>query len=330
MQQIPDVATDLTVAVLHYQTPDVLGECVRRVQAAAPGARLVVVDAGDSQPLPADWPRSAPNLEGVDVEVVPTANHSYAHAVNVALRLADTPFVAFLNADVFVEPETFANLLYALREPAVAAVGPLVRDGDGRLQDQGLPYRRHQRRLVRGSFAVDVPWLSGCLQVVRTAAVRGFADEDFEARGRASVGGMDETFRFYNEDIDWGARMRAAGWACRLVATPVVHLGGNATPPDDPAFLLEGLRGGYVISRRYQPAWYRRAHKGTVMLWAAVMERTGSADTRGAYRQVRAMFAHDRFADSPFGATLAQRNPRFGGRRAPGAERAEASRVEPG
>lgn len=338
----PERVPGLTVAVLHYQTPDVLETCLERVVRAAPGARVLLVDAGDARPLPPAWLDSLPPEIAAPVERIEVSNHSYAATVNAALRAARTPLVAFLNADVFVRPETFANLAYALREPRVAAVGPLVRDAAGRLQRQGVPYRRYQRRVAGGALAVDVPWLSGCCQMVRLEAIVGaLGAYGGDARAptvggagdgprwathrhgpqatagasanptRPAVGGLDPTFRFYNEDIEWGWRMRRAGWSCRLVATPVVHLGGSATPPGRDAFLVEGLRGGYVLSRRTQPKGYRALHRRAVMLWAALMERFGPSETKRAYRTVRRMLVTGRVDESPFGSTLADEAPGY-------------------
>lgn len=47
--------------------------------------------------------------------------------------------------------------------------------------------------------AFDCDWLSGCLFMVRRAAYE-------------QVGGLDETFRKYFEDVDWCLRMSQAGW----------------------------------------------------------------------------------------------------------------------
>lgn len=293
--------SDLTIAIVHYQTPVVLDECLQRVRAAAPDSRVMVLDAGDERPLPSGW-------VGAGAELVRVANHSYAYAVNEAIKRCETLFLAVMNADVYVREETFANLLWAMRDPGVAAAGPLVQGDRGRLQDQGWPYRIHQEKVATGRPWAEVPWLSGCLQVVRIGAVTGTASK---LGSGAATGGMDATLRFYNEDMEWGWRLRNAGWACRLVATPVVHLGGNATPPQRDAFLVEGLRGGYVISQRYLPPWRRVVHRRAVMLWAALQKRFGDPQKRRAYRAIHRMFARKRFSESPFGATLAEENPAF-------------------
>ncbi|ADI14236.1 glycosyl transferase family 2 [Truepera radiovictrix DSM 17093] len=278
----------LTILVIHHRTPQLLGECLTRLARYAVGARVIVVDSGP----PSERPALRERLLGAELLGVP--NHSLAHAVNCGLRLVRTPFVAHMNADVWVTPETFPALLAALEPTEVAMTGPVARTADGRRQHQGPTYTLLYRRLAaqRGEPAsLPVPWLSGCLQVLKWRAV-------------AHVGGMDASLRFYNEDMEWCFRLWRAGWTCRLVATEVVHLGGASTPRD-PRFLIEGYRGGYRLSQRFRGPLYRALHRSAVLAQSALLRRWGrEAHTRAAFDAIFEMFRHQQFDRSPFGATL--------------------------
>lgn len=277
---------DLTILVLHYRTSDLLKECLKRLVAFAPGARIVVLDSSPEKTL-------VPGLE-----VVHVPNLSFAHTLNCGLKLAHTPFVAHMNADVFVTAETFPALLGAIRRPRVGMVGPRARAEGGKFQDQGLPYRIHYAR-SRYQTSAAVPWLSGCLQLVRRDAA-------------LAVGGMDASLRFYNEDIEWCTRFRRQGLRCELVQTDVLHLGGSSTPKD-PRFLVEGYRGGYRLSQRYRGTLYQAAHRTVVRLLSA-WERRFARDTvrQEAAQQISEMFRRGQFNESPFGPTLDSSNPAFG------------------
>lgn len=289
-------ASDLDVVIVHHRTPTLLARALEPLAAQRPDATVVVVDTALDPSLPHQLDRAHPRLRWVAAP-----NHSYAHAVNVGLRATDAPFVALMNADVEVGPTTLADLLDPFDDPTVALTGPLARTPAGRLQDLGLPYRWHVARLRwaagradRGRpVAVDAPWLSGCLLVVRRAAVE-------------RVGGMDGSLRFFNEDMEWAQRLRAAGYRCRLVATEVVHVGGAATPPDA-RFLVEGLRGGYALTRRGRPRWFRAAHRWAIAGFATIA--AGAARTparRATWREVHRRFQGHDLDASPFGATLAE------------------------
>lgn len=283
----------LSVVVIHHRTPEVLARCLERLVPAAPGAELLLVDTAPDPTVLAALQRRYPELT-----IVRAPNHSLAHAVNVGLRHAHAPWIAVMNADVYVEPDTFTRLLAdATAHPRAGVLGPLAWTPSGRRQDLGPLYHPNYLRLAaRPGGSVSVPWLSGCLQLLRRATVD-------------AVGGYDASLRFYNEDLDYCLRARAAGWQCRLVDAPVVHLGGSSTP-DDPDFLLEGLRGGYQMSRRYLPAVVRRLHRSALRIWGAVGARTARRPAwRAAYARLAAMARDGDFDEGPFGTTLQDRGP---------------------
>ena len=278
----------LTLLVMHYRTPDVLRTCLEKLAAFAPGARVIVLDSSPPDETPC-----------VKTELVKVPNHSFAYMANCGLKLVTTPYAAHLNADVFIGPDTLPQLLEAVQHSGVGMVGPTAKTPDGKLQNQGLPYRRHYRRLNRNAqTSVPVPWLSGCLQLVRMEAV-------------ATVGGMDASLRFYNEDMEWCFRFRRAGWACHLVNTEVLHLGGSSTPKD-PRFVVEGYRGGYKLSQRYYGAVYQGLHRTAVKVQSAWDKRFSRDPVQQqAAVKISEMFRSGKFDESPFGETLVDNNSRF-------------------
>ncbi len=292
----PVAAARLTVAVVHYRTPELATACLELVSRSAPGADVRLVDADPDPGLARALAGSHP-----DVAYVGVPNRSYAHAVNAGLADASTEYVAFMNADVIVADSTFSDLVAALESrPLAAAAGPFVADGDGKPQGLGPLYARYYRRLSRSRpsggapAAVAVPWLSGCLTVAR---LRDWRD----------LGGYDEAFRFYNEDLDFGLRASEAGRSNLLVATPVVHLGGTSTP-SHPAFALEGRRGGLLVGRRHYPAWLRTAQVAFVASEAAlgvVLARTPGR--RAANAELLRMLRAGDLDATPFGPTLDER-----------------------
>lgn len=306
------LAGRLTVAVIQFRTPELALRCVDLVRASAPGAEVRLVDTEPGTELERRLSRSHP-----DALYVPAENRSYSHAVNVGLSGAETEHVALMNADVLVEKRTLRDLVAALdADPDAGAAGPLVRDGVGKLQGLGPVYAQHHRRLARAEAtvtaapaagssdgpgaprrvppAVPVPWLSGCLEVVRRS--------DWLA-----LGGYDESFRFFNEDTDFGLRLGEAGRRNLLVATPAVHLGGTSTPAH-PAFALEGRRGGLVVGKRhYAPAFYA-GQRAFVWLEASLGSvLSPSPGRRAAHAELLRMLRTGDLDATPFGATLDDR-----------------------
>lgn len=285
---------DLTVAVIHYETPQLLDRCLDSLTSAAPAARLLVIDTSDRHPLPDEWAATHPA-----VELVRERNHSYSAAVNAALRRCRTSRFCQLNADVIVERWTFDELERAMQASGAAIAGPLAMDGEGRIQRNGLPYRWHQWRARRSGSWHYAPWLSGCLHYVRMESVE-------------RVGGMDTSLRFYNEDLEWCLRLRAAGEKCALVNTWITHLGGSSTPSSAEP-IVEGMRGGYLVTRRYHGPLLRTLHRWGVFASTSVLARVArTAPEREAYRRVAAMMLRNDVEESPFGESLGSANPTFG------------------
>ena len=282
----------LEVAVIHHRTPALLAQALERLAAFAPDVPVRVIDTAFDPSLAAQLDGAHPQLTWSGVQ-----NHSFAAAVNAAARHTQRPLFLHMNADVLIGPDTVSALLEAFDDPHVAAVGPLARTPGGALQDQGLPYRLHHARLRwrrgrgAGRARVDVPWLSGCLQVVRREAL-------------AAVGGFDATLRFYNEDLEWCVRARRHGWRCLLVDAEVVHVGGASTS-GRVSFAVEGVRGGYALTRRHGPSWLRPLHRWGIAAgaWLAA-QRSDDPVRRTAWRALAERSARDELGASCLGARL--------------------------
>lgn len=287
---------DLTFLVLHHRTPAVLASSLRTLQGSlqqlGAGSRIIVVDSS-----PEEETAALPTLERA--ELLRVANKSFAYMLNQGLAEVKTRYAAHLNADVFVNPRALAASLGALAEAPVAMSAPRAKTPAGRWQPQGLPYKRHDLRLaLRRSDSLTVPWLSGCIQFVKMDAV-------------TQVGGMDERYRFYNEDMAWCYAFNRAGWQCRLVNAEVIHLGGSSTP-QDPRFVLEGYRGGYLLSQEFRSRGYQRAHRAAMIAYSALLKRIAKDEfQQNLAQKTLQMFTENRFDESPFGETLRDENPDF-------------------
>ncbi len=294
--------TLLEIAVVHHRTPDVLRTCLTRLAQWHPDIPVHVYDTG-----PSDDAGEPAMLEALAVHphasLHGVPNVSYAATVNAALHHAqrgeNDGVVIVANADAFIERDTIPAMLAPFRDPQVGVTGPLGRTPAGTLQDQGLPYRLVTRSLEgNGPHAVrDAPWLSGFLFAVRLAAVR-------------HAGGMDERFRFTNEDLEWSLRLRTAGWRVVLVGAEATHLGGSSTP-DAGRFLVEGLRGGMLVAKQHGGPMRAAIQRIVVWLWAELRARSAADEQRSSWRAVARMMRHGRFDESPFGSTLAEDAPGF-------------------
>jgi GT2 family glycosyltransferase len=232
---------DLSVILVSYRSPAVLLAGLRslRADAAATGLRLdvVVVDNDSRDDTLATLAREAP-----EVRVI--ANHEnagYARAVNQGLAATGGDFALVLNPDCEVHPGALRALLdHLAAHPRTGLVGPRIVGPDGSLDysvrsfpdpftflfnrysllSRLFPRNRFSRRYLLTDWDHATPrrvdWISGACMMARRAAV-------------AEVGGMDEAFFMFNEDVDWCRRMGQAGWAVDYEPAAVVthHVGAS-------------------------------------------------------------------------------------------------------
>lgn len=225
--------------VVNYEAGSRLIRCVESLLAdtSAGGApEIVVVDHGSTDGSVAELQRALP-----DVCVLhPGANLGYAGGANRGIAATRAPIVAVCNADIEVEPGTAARLVARFdAEPDLGALGPTVRNPDGspyhsarsvpnavdavghallgRLRPGNRFTRRYRQLDFDPTLARDADWVSGAAIWLRRAAVD-------------SVGGWDDRYFMYVEDVDLCWRLRRAGW--RIAYEPsgaVVHVHGAST-----------------------------------------------------------------------------------------------------
>ncbi|HJZ76310.1 MAG TPA: glycosyltransferase family 2 protein [Vicinamibacterales bacterium] len=248
----------VAIIIVSHNTCDDLARCLDSLHAAPPRVthEIVVVD-NQSIDGSVDAARRWPDVRVIDVG----SNAGFARANNLGLRATASTHVLLLNSDTIVPAGAIDALVAELdRDSGVAVVGPRLVDGRGRpelsfgrmigplneLRQKRLGQSNDVDRLTRQRQFPD--WVSGACLLVRRA------DAD-------AVGGLDERFFMYTEDVDFCAAIRARGR--RILFTPdveVVHLRGRsaATAPDT-------TNAAY---RRSQVAFYEKHHP----VWAPVLK----------------------------------------------------------
>jgi N-acetylglucosaminyl-diphospho-decaprenol L-rhamnosyltransferase len=241
-----------SAVVVNYEPGERLVSCVRSLLAdtsAAGPPEVVVVDNGSTDGSVDLLTAALP-----DVPVLrPGSNLGYAAAANRGIAATTAPVVAVCNPDVELEPGTAAALLGRFdAEPDLGAVGPIVRNRDGsvypsarsvpRIGDavgHGLfglvrPTNRFTRRYreldADPTRARDSDFVSGAAIWLRRVALE-------------TVGGWDEGYFMYVEDVDLCWRLRDAGW--RVAYEPggsVVHVQGASTARHPYRMILEHHR----------------------------------------------------------------------------------------
>jgi GT2 family glycosyltransferase len=227
-----DGRPEVAVVIPSWNSLGDLTECVRSVRAeAGVEAEILVVDNGSADGTPAFL-----EAEGIEHVVLPR-NVGFAKAVNLGVARTSSPFVMVLNADTVLEPGSLRLLADALAaEPGLGGVQPLV------LQLEG----EHERD--PGDPAAMVYSLGQALTIDGRGREVGAGDnrssvaserrEIFGVCGAAcllrrelfgELGGYDERYFAFCEDVDLNVRAQSAGWRFELEPTAVVwHVGGSS------------------------------------------------------------------------------------------------------
>ncbi|MEV8437222.1 glycosyltransferase [Actinosynnema sp. NPDC051121] len=241
---------DVSVVVVNYRGADDTITCLRalfgELDYPAEKLQVIVVDnaSGDGS---ADRVRAAsPNAEVVEAP----DNLGFAGGCNLGVRSARGSVVAFLNNDARPHPRWLREAVAVLRaEPAVGAVASKVLDWDGREIDFvdagltwfGMGYKRHAGQPDDGSHDTprDVLFGTGSALVARTAVFR-------------ELGGFDERFFMFYEDVDLGWRMNLRGWRVRYVPTSLTYHKHHASMSS-----IDSSRELYLLERNALAALYK-------------------------------------------------------------------------
>lgn len=250
------MAPGWAAVIVNYNAGPALAGCVTSVLDEGP-EEIVVVDNDSSDGSAEELRRIFP-----DVTLVAAGqNLGYARAANLGIAATRAPVVAVLNPDVVLRPGAAEAVLTRFNTEAdLGALGPTLLNSDGTVYPSarrvpsmadavghgllyfvwtGNPFTRRYRQVdADASRPRDVDWVSGAAVWLRRAALD-------------DVGGWDERYFMYVEDVDLCWRLRTAGW--RVGYEPgarVEHLLGVSTAGAPYRMIAEHHRSLYRFATR--------------------------------------------------------------------------------
>ena len=229
---------DLSIIIVSYNNKELLRQCLNSIHENVSTDchyEIIVVDNNSQDNAVKMLQEEFPYVAVIDN----SENYGFAKANNMGLRIAQGRYIILLNNDTFVLGRSFETLIeYMDAHPEVGAVSPRLLNGDGvttQFQGGGSTKKWLSKTPRKVSF------ITGAALLIRQAVYK-------------NVGGLDEKFFFYNEDLDWCTRMLKAGWQIHYVPlASVIHYGGKSTHFISKRAIIEGIKGGlYYAYKHYR------------------------------------------------------------------------------
>jgi GT2 family glycosyltransferase len=214
-----------SIIVPNYNGAPFLGDCLRSLERQTfVDAEVIVVDDASPDGSAEIVPNEFPSLRLIRLG----RNGGFARAVNIGIAAARGEFVALLNNDAVADAGWLGELIGALErhpEAGSAASKILLADDDSTLVSAGDVYRRAGVPNSRGVWERDSGQYDDETEVFGACGAacayrRAVLDE---------IGGFDERFFMYCEDVDLAFRAQLRGYRCIYAPRAVVRHRLSAT-----------------------------------------------------------------------------------------------------
>jgi len=228
---------DLSIIIVSWNVCELLQNCLRSVLAQNElRLQIIVVDSASTDGSPEMIAEQFPQVELVACQ----ENVGFPGGNNLGLERANGRFILLLNPDTVVCNDALTKMVaYLEQNPRVGVVGPQLLNADGSVQSSRRRFPTLRTAFFESTwlqpyapqavlddyFVLDVgdgetavvDWVMGACLMTRQEVV-------------AQVGGLDEKYFMYSEELDYCRRVHEAGW--QVVYYPqaqVTHLSGKSS-----------------------------------------------------------------------------------------------------
>lgn len=275
---------DLSILIVNWNVKALLRDCLASIDRGRGDLHLevIVVDSAS-----ADGSQAMVEVEFPWVTLLACdENVGFARGNNLAIAQANGRYILLLNPDTVVLQDALATMVaYLEAEPQVGVVGAQLLNGDGTIQSSRRRFPTlataffestwleslAPARLLNRYYVTDVPpdqiaevdWLVGACLMTRCAVVE-------------QVGGLDEAYFMYSEELDWCRRVKDAGWRIvYLPAAQIIHYVGKSSEQAVVARHINFQRAKLRYFRKYHgrfPAALLRSFLWLTYLWQLIIE----------------------------------------------------------
>ncbi len=261
---------DVSILIVSWNVSALLAQCLESVIAAPVSldesqpnslqAEIIVVDSASADNTVQMLCQRFPQVR----LIVQSENVGFTRSNNIALKEARGRYLLLLNPDTQIAADAITNMVaYLDQHPAVGIVGPHTLNDDGSTQSTrrrfpnfwiGLfestwlqPYA--PKSLLNYYYVTDgtaphetmeVDWVQGSAMMARR--------EVYE-----QIGGLDEGYIMYSEELDWCKRAKNAGWRVVFLGeAKIIHYGGKSSE--------QAVARSHILFQQSKLRYFRKYH----------------------------------------------------------------------
>ncbi len=251
----------LSIIIVTWNGKKYAEECLHSLTAQPLGfsAEIIVVDNASSDGTPEAVRAQFPQVHLIEND----KNLGFARANNIGLAASRGRYVCLMNSDVVIPPGCMESMVaYLEANPTIGVLGPKMLSPDGGIgySVMRLPTVWNTLCCALGLHAVfpKSTWFGGFI-------MSGYpydAIDDVEVltgwfwmvprKALDQVGGLDELFFMYGEDIDWCYRFLKAGWRVVFFSeAKALHYGAASSAKAPTRFYIEMRRANLQYFRKH-------------------------------------------------------------------------------
>ncbi len=254
---------ELTVVIVNYRVKYLLEQTLRSVEQAMQGmtGEVIVVDNLSGDDSIAFSRERHPQVHFIENQ----ENVGFARANNQAIMQARGQYTLILNPDTIITPQCLVDgIAWMQSHPRCGAIGARMMDANGVFLPEskrafptpwvsfckifGLSkifprspwFAKYHLRYLSDQEPQCIDILSGAYMLCRTSVLQ-------------QLGGFDEDFFMYGEDIDLSYRIVKAGYENWFLPTPMIHYKGESTHKDSMRYVKVFYDAMLIFYRKHYP-----------------------------------------------------------------------------
>lgn len=230
----------LSIIIVNFNVKAFLQNCLLSVRKSLEDipSEIIVVDNASDDGSVEIIKKNFPDVKLIEL----SENLGFSKANNIGLKIAKGEYICLLNPDTIVEEDTFNTMIRFMEShPEAGMAGCKILNPDGTFQlacRRSFPtpwvaftkifglsalfpksklFARYNITYLDENQTYEVDAISGSFMFLRRDVYE-------------KVGGLDESFFMYGEDLDWCFRIKEAGFKIYYVhSTKIIHFKGEST-----------------------------------------------------------------------------------------------------